>query len=456
MAERGEQFARMKINWFSPVPPTLSSIAMDTAAVLPALSEKAEVVLWVHEKEWSRTLEQYARVRHYDPKEMPWAEINAADFTFYHLGNHPDFHGPIWEVSRQHPGIVVLHDLGLQHFFAGLAMRKTLITESDYTRMMAFHHPGNGRETAEAFLAGQRSASEICDEFPLTGAGIENALGVVVHTEVGYSRLAYCTDIPVAYVPLFAPPETVCENAGPLVRLPNLESPDDPYQIIIFGFLGFNRRLLPFLRALHDFEERDRFHVDIYGAVEDEDAIRRAIQELGLERPVTIHGFADEADLNAALDRSHLAINLRDPTMGEASASQLRIWQHELPSLVTEIGWYATLPENTVAKVRRDFEQEDIQRHLRDFLRAPELYQEIGRNGRRHVDEHHTVDAYVEGLLALAEETIDSGPREAVSWVAGRAGQLIKPWFKEEAADILVPRLSATISHLFDERESTR
>ncbi len=110
------------------------------------------------------------------------------------------------------------------------------------------------------------------------------------------------------------------------------------------------------------------------------------IGELGLGRLVSVHGFvAEAAELDAALQRSHLALNLRDPTMGEASASQLRIWQHGLPSLVTDIGWYATLPASTVAKVRRESELADIQMHLAEFLRAPERYREMGQAGRAYV-----------------------------------------------------------------------
>src|SRR4051812_8208407 len=102
----------MKLNWFSPVPPTPSAIALYTLSALRALSQRAEITLWVHEPTWSSELEKYARVCHYHPENIPWSEINSADATIYHLGNHPEFHGPSWEVSRQHPGVVILHDLG--------------------------------------------------------------------------------------------------------------------------------------------------------------------------------------------------------------------------------------------------------------------------------------------------------------------------------------------------------
>lgn len=439
----------MKLNWFSPVPPTPSAIALHTAAVLPTLAKQASVTLWVHEPNWSPELEEHARVRRYDPDNVPWAEINAADVTIYHLGNHPEFHGPIWQVSRQHPGIVVLHDLGLQHLFAGLVVRNLGLSPSEYCEMMRFHHPDVGLTLARAFLSGVRNVNEICEECPLTGAALENAVAVAVHTHVGYSSLGSSTTLPVAYVPLFALPE---ENVPSDEQARRQREPNESiYRIIIFGFLTDNRRLESILKALRDFPQKHRYRLDIYGTIENGDSILQMINTFGLKNIVTAHGFVPAAELRMALSRSDLALNLRNPTMGEASASQLRIWQHSLPSLVTDTGWYATIPKNTVGIVRRDAESEDIQTHLANFLRTPETYRELGRNGRRYVEEHHTVEAYVRSLLDLVNATLRAKARQAVLWMSDRSGRAIRPWFAEDVAEVLLPQLAQTISDLFDE-----
>src|SRR5689334_8445075 len=122
----------MKINWFAPLPPLRSGIAHDTAAVLPYLAERAEVTVWTPQPEWSGELEQYARIRRYQPDDMSWSELNAAEVTLYHLGNHPEFHGPIWQVSQRHPGVVFLHDLDLQQLFAGLVARHLGLSPNEY------------------------------------------------------------------------------------------------------------------------------------------------------------------------------------------------------------------------------------------------------------------------------------------------------------------------------------
>ena len=442
----------MIINWFSPIPPTRSSIALDTAAVLPVLARKAKIVVWTHEAIQPSGLEQYAQLRHYDPRAMPWEEINAADATVYHLGNHPAYHGPIWQVNRRHPGIVILHDLNMQHFFAGL-VTQSVISRREYLETMESYHPEGGRERAEAFLSGAASVDEIYEACPLTGAAIENAEGVVVHTQEGRAQLAALTDLPVVYVPLLALPASTSSTIE-RKRTEETRRTDRPYRIIMFGFLGLNRRLGSFLKALHQFPQRNRFHLDVYGTMEKEESLLEMVDALQMRDSVTFHGFVSNAELDEVLGRSHLAINLRDPTMGEASACQLRIWQHALPSLVTNIGWYATLPENTVAFVRREAELEDILAHLRDFLAAPEHYCELGRSGRLYVQEHHTVEAYVNDLMQLVDATIESRSRQATRWMADRAGKAMSPWFNEKAASVLLPRLTRVLGDLFDEKAS--
>jgi glycosyltransferase involved in cell wall biosynthesis len=430
----------VRINWFSPLLPARSSIAFDTAAVLPSLAKQAEVVLWTDQKSWAPELEDHAAVRSYAPNaiEIEWDEVGRADFTFYHIGNHTGYHGAIWRVSRERPGIVILHDLCLQHFFAGLVLSKD-ISPAEYLRMMEFHHGARGRELGAALLAQRTSAHQIAPQCPLTAAALQNASGVAVHTMVAHAELSRGIDIPIAYVPLFAHP-----SAESKADHGNRET----YRLVMFGFIGFNRRLESVQKALHGLAARDRFHLHVYGAIEDEKTIRRTIDALALKRHVTLHGFVSDAELNAGLAASDLAINLREPTMGEASATQLRIWQAGLPSLVTNTGWYATLPENTVAVVRREAEIEDLARHLNAFVADPEVYRAIGRNGHAHVQQHHSIAAYVSGLLELAAATRASRGRESARWLAGRAGEALRPWFTGEAAGVLVPRVASAVRDL--------
>jgi glycosyltransferase involved in cell wall biosynthesis len=445
----------MNLNWFSPVPPTQSSIAEVTATVLPALSKKVSITAWVYEERWSPDLDQFVRVRRYHPNNPPWADINAAEMSIFHFGNHPYYHGPIWQVNRGHPGIVVLHDLTLQHFFAYLACHELGLRPREYCEMMQFYHPDGGREAAMDIISGRRTAHQICERYPLTNAALENALGVAVHNQAGCSAIQDSTNLPLAYVPLI-PTEADSELELAVDPRRRHMNADGIYRIIMFGFLGPNRRVTSVLQSLRDFPQRDRFRLDIFGTLENKKNVCQLIADFRLENMVTIHGFVPEADLRSALAQSDLAINLRHPTMGEASGSQLQIWRHSLPSLVSDTGWYATLPRDTVAVVRRAAEVEDIHYHLDRFLRMPDLYRQLGRQGHCYLHRHHNIDNYVDSLLSLVETTLRDRLGQGASWMAHRTGRTIRPWFDERAAGLLLPDVADAILSLFGETKTRR
>ncbi|MDX6527663.1 MAG: hypothetical protein QOI43_3174, partial [Gaiellales bacterium] len=77
----------MKVAYYSPLPPSRSGIADYSTLLLPALEERAEVVV-----------AQQGR------------RAPAADVTLYHVGNDPEAHGWILDALWDRPGVVVLHE----------------------------------------------------------------------------------------------------------------------------------------------------------------------------------------------------------------------------------------------------------------------------------------------------------------------------------------------------------
>ena len=431
----------MKLNLFSPLPPTRSDIARVTTNLLPLLAEKAEIVLWSSDAKWDPTAETHATVRHYDVKRPPWREISEADVTFYQMGNDPRYHYPIWRLSQQHPGIVILHDLMLQHFFSGLLFHDLGLSRRDYLEMVERHHGARGRVLAESHLHGLLGTEELGLQCPLTGAATENALAVIVHSEAALHLVP--PETPAAYLPL-------CVGAP--APVPAKEEPrkagSDVYRLSLFGFLGPNRRLPVLLRALANFARRDRFRLDIYGTIEGAEKIQQLICRLGLGELVTMRGFVHHEELDEALRRTDLVLNLRNPSMGEASGSQLHLWQYGLPSLVTQSAWYGTLPKDTVAFVRPEHETEDIQAHLGAFLDDPEKYRELGRNGREHVARNHSMEAYARALLEVANRAPEFQSRWIARNLARRAASAMTAWCDSSTIDAFLPRVAEQIEKL--------
>ena len=432
----------MKLNFFSPLPPTRSEIARLTTNLLPLLAEKAEVIVWSSEPQWDPAAESRATVRHYEASRPPWRAISEADVTFYQMGNDPRYHHAIWRISQQHPGVVILHDLMLQHFFSGLLFHDLGLSRRQYLELVERHHGLAGRVLAETHLHGLLGTEELGQRCPLTGAAIENALAVIVHSEAAYQVVS--AEMPAAYLPL-----CICAPA-PLEKPASRTtgSGQQPYRISLFGFLGPNRRLPVLLRALANFPERDRFRLNVYGTIEGGEKIHQLIARLGLGELVTMHGFVHQDELDEALRRTDLVVNLRNPSMGEASASQLQVWQYGLPALVSRAAWYETLPGDTVAFVRPEHEAEDIQAHLAAFLEDPEKYRELGRNGRRHVTQNHSMESYADALLEMANRTPEFRARWIARDLAGRAASAMKAWSDADMLDAFVPRVAQEIEKL--------
>lgn len=436
----------MNLNWFSPLPPAKTGIADFVSGLLPALNERAHITLWTDQAKWDRSIEKHAEVRTYRLEQMPWVELNRADLNIYNLGNNHLFHGSIWQVARRQPGAVILHDLRLHEFFDSLYRRQWQDTDG-YLAQMETHYGEEGRNAAaDSVKNGSTAIHSLAERYPLTALALENSLGVLVHTREAYEELKQAKRWVLAYAPL--PFSQKLPSPRVKERQRGIRPNGQPYRLIVFGFINRNRRLDVLLQALAQFPQKDKFLLDIYGEVWDPGHIRKQIQSLGLGRQVTLRGFAPESDLDVALAAADLAVNLRYPTMGEASISQLRIWAHALPTLVTRIGWYGGLPDNVVAHVRPEHEVLDIHEHLNAFLAAPDSFAQMGEQGRRLLVEQHSVERYVEAVLDLALQAQQFRPRAVAYKLAERVGISISAWADALASDEALRKVAEEISVL--------
>ncbi len=232
------------------------------------------------------------------------------------------------------------------------------------------------------------------------------------------------------------------------IREPGSRKFVPPYRILVFGFLGPNRRIPALLQALAELPVRDSFRLDIYGDMDDEQGMRRLISTLQLDRLVQIHGFVESSTLERALAAAHLAVNLRYPSMGEASGSQLRAWAHALPVIVTRTGWYATLPPEAVFFVDPGDEVEGIKRHLVRFLAAPATYEAAGQCGRGIVAARHAPRNYAEALIRIAGDAPVQHVRRGAIDLARTTSRLLMFMAGIEATTYAAPGTAEKIAQL--------
>lgn len=427
----------------------MSEIAHYAKRTISILAERAEVVVWADQGRIDPEIKKQFEVRRYTARKVDWQSLNDADATIYHIGNDARFHHSIWEVSRRAPGIVVLHDMSLQHLFAGIFLQQRR-DPAAYVRAMGLCYGSDGRRAAQEYIDHLDKDSfilHLAAHHPLTELAVRGALAVLVHTKPAYDCLQQQLSSVCAYAPL-PYPATAVPTLSDARRFSEgqaehrASSARRVSRLIVFGYLSPNRRLEPLLRALAGLAERDSLRLDIYGKLWDAAHVDDLIRDLDLTGNVTVHGFVSDDKLDRALAASDLAINLRFPTMGEASSSQLRIWSYALPTLVTGVDWYGTLPAEAVMHVRPEHEVADIQKHLRDLLSDPARFKAMGAAGRKLLTEQHAPGSYVETIKNLVEQMPVLRCRAAAFGMAERAASQIPLW-AETSSDPTTSLLSS-------------
>ncbi|MGF1445446.1 MAG: glycosyltransferase family 1 protein [Pikeienuella sp.] len=390
--------SRPRIHWVGPLPPARTDIAAMTARILPALSQRADVVLWTDAEQWDPDLAHLATVRRYDAGAhfpMPLDGLPPADgpeAIFFQIGNSWVFHAGPLNLARRVPGVVVLHDLALQDLLRGM-IEFGHFDAPVYRREMADWYGLPGRRAADDVLADRVRPHEAAMRYPFFEIAFPKAVAAMAHTEAGVDMVAARGALPVYGLDLPFPP-------GP--ERPAGRAPGGPLKLVQFGYLAPNRRLDQVLEALGGLRERLDFRLEIFGTLWDEGHVRGKIAELHLTDRVALRGYAPEGELDAALAAAHLVFNLRHPTMGEASGSQLRIWAAAAASVVSETGWYAHLPDDCAFKIPVDGEVAALSDLLTRLDADRAEGARIGAAGRARLNACHAPERYAQGLVEAA------------------------------------------------------
>ena len=432
----------MKINFFSPLPDERTDIANMSAMVLPELAALAEVRAWTAQATWRGGLGRNYTIHRFVADEIDSATVNWADVSFFNIGNNGHFHRSIFNVARRFPGIVILHDLKLAHFVNAYADtpgpdREYYLAEMERTGML---------DEAQRFLAAELRFESFKDLQPMTEAVLRPAIGGVVHNPDGMRTLADASSVQLFHVPLCL---ATTMRALP-IRTPRKAGDRGTWRILVFGFIGENRCLPDILRALAGIPEVAQYHLDVLGTLAHPDEITALLRYLRLTDVVTIHGFVNDDKLERALERADLAINLRNPTMGEASGSQLRIWASGLPSLVSDTGWYSTLPEDAVFRIALGAEVTGVRDHLVRLRGLPDIYRGAGLRGRAALEKRHQPAEYARALMQIAGLAPRLQARRSAMDLGRRSAERLMQLTNVAQAKRLVPGIAQQIDALFD------
>jgi glycosyltransferase involved in cell wall biosynthesis len=406
----------VKIAWFSPLPPQRSGISDYSELILKYLRDLATVDLWVGGFSPQAHYYRDFRVINYDEQAHVLPLLKTYDAVVYHMGNNADFHAGIYEVFREYPGVVVLHDYVLHHLFYEywLNVRKN---SEGYLEEVGRQYGTAVRESARKGL--QPFSKLLCERddvflYPLNRSIIKQARGVIVHSDFVKGLVENDAGGPV--IRLHHPYDPASGLNGKSSRK-ELGLPEDNLLLASFGYMTLNKRIERVLEVIaQQTSLRERVCYLLIGEAAPGCDLPGSIARYNLTEQVRLLGYLSLDEALTYLNCADICINLRYPTMGETSGGLIRILALGKPAIVTNIGWYAELPDDCVIKIDSGEREEDsLANALLLLANDAELRDKLGAAALSYVRNNYSVQNFVKGLLDFLEQ-LTPGDEDGHYW----------------------------------------
>lgn len=326
-----------------------------------------------------------------------------AGVALYHIGNN-HLHREIYARAIEHPGVAVLHDAVLHHFFLGT------LDERAYVEEFVLNYGEWSRGVAEELWhnRGRSATDPRYFEYPMLKRIATRSRAIVVHNPAAAAAVrAAAPGARIIEIPhLFIAPE-LPDAAETLRFRANLGLGAGTLLIAVFGHMRESKRLPAIVRAMHNaWSAGADARLLIAGAFASTDLERAAVSLLADPR-ILRTGYLPEADFWRYAAAADGCVNLRFPTAGETSGIAIRMMGIGKPVVFTAGEEIARIPENACLRVDAGVAEEEMLGRIVMWLaRDREAATEIGKRAARYIAAEHAI----EKVAAKYWEVLDGLP----------------------------------------------
>jgi glycosyltransferase involved in cell wall biosynthesis len=332
------------------------------------------------------------------------------EIALYHIGNN-HLHREIYQRALDHPGVVVLHDAVLQHFFLGT------LEERGYAQEFVFNYGEWMRDMAgELWRNRARSAADPrYFAYPMLKRVAARSLGVIVHNPAAAAAVQrHAPDARVFEIPhLFDGPRSEGARVdGPRSEGARVEGPRElpdtvetlrfrnalglgPRTLLVsvFGHMRESKRLPSIVRAMNRvWDAGGDARLLIAGAFASSDLERAAGAWLDDPR-ILRTGYLSEDDFWRYAAATDLCVNLRFPAACETSGIAIRLMGIGKAVVFTEGHEIARIPENACLRVDAGEAEEEMLARMIGWLAGDgEAAVEIGKRAAEHIAREHGIE----------------------------------------------------------------
>jgi len=389
----------VRLAYASPLPPVRSGVSEYSRDLLPHLKELAEVRLFAAPPATGLVAGL--------PVEVPEAlAAGDVDVAIHHVGNNTH-HRFAHELAQRVPGIVVLHDLVLHHYYIEETLGQG--RPDEYVDLMREIYGEAGDAAALARVHESSSETDyFC--FPLFERLAVGSRGIIVHNQRAARMVRErIVGLPVTVVPMGIPEAS--EDPLPERATARRDLGISPSSFVIgsFGFTTPIKRpmsaLAAFARALDRLGDA---HLVVVGEVTASLDLEAEARRLGIADRVILTGYVDYQSVKRWSAATDVFLNLRYPTAGETSASLLRLLGWGRTVIVSDFAQFRELPDHVVLRASVEDQREIPELAELMVLLAGDssLRRGFGRRAAAHVAEKHTLEAAARAYVDFASEVV--------------------------------------------------
>lgn len=385
---------KKKIALITPWPNQRSGIANYVYSLLPHLSKYYIIDIYVDfssEKGCDLIENPYGlvfEISHLDEKHGDYSEI------IYHIGNNSTYHTNIYEYMLKYPGIAEIHDYVLQPFFYYSYMPKG--EKGKFLQALEAGYGLAGREYFEKIDKRViRSDNDIdIEKFPMSHTIWANAKATIYHNHWSKDKMKSSERVYVIPLASFDKKEIPKERKS-LIREEYKQRYDIKDEIIVgcFGFANENKRPDKVLHAVAALIKEGYKIKLIYFGENNMNLLTDLIDQYHLNQNVVITGYLNSEQYEVGLEMSDIVVNLRYPSMGEASATLCEAFQYGKPVLVSQINQYTEYPDEVCWKVPiGKYEISIIKEMIAYLIDHEEVRRALGNNAKSYAENALSCD----------------------------------------------------------------
>ncbi|OFY47403.1 MAG: glycosyl transferase family 1 [Bacteroidetes bacterium GWF2_41_31] len=413
-----------KLAYVSPLPPERSGISYYSAELLPELAKYYKIDVITNQSTISDSwIKLNCVIRSYD-----WLMTNKDyyDRVLYHFGNSP-FHKHMFSAIEIIPGVVVLHDFFLSGIIGHLehmGLNPQLLTRSLY--QSHGYLPFNK-------LNSLKGKEEIIWDYPCNLDVLQNALGVIVHSQYS-SNLAsqwYGNNAAIDWsvIPLLKTPPISKDKIKTRGKL-GLKVND--FIVCSFGMLTsakLNKRLLN--SWLDSSLSKDENCILVFaGEIHEgshENELVKIIKNSGISHRIRITNWIDSETYINYLVSADIGVQLRAFSRGETSAAILDCLNYGLATIVNSNGSASELADDIIFKIPDHFKDSELINALETLWKDEKKRKNIANRSQDYCQKHHTPSKCAKQYFQSIESFYNDSKKTKIGLIQAIGKLNIKP-----------------------------